>query len=747
MAKTKVDLPKQSTSPNSETNKGAGIKNFSILIDVMNLVAERQESVIKKLETTHKHNSGFKKQNELITKSIDELTKEQKTTSKNVEQLINEQQKSNEIAKQASDASNFAEEIYAEKEKEKIIKEEQFKQKEEKDRAIIISKLTSLEEKDFSVDVSSGSGSGSGLLNLLKNLATLAATAGLLTAGFLGLKNLLDSVLDGSFFSDKDTRTPELVGAVTGASTGLKAGQAAEEKVKKGKEALKKGRGQLKESRTGKRATPEAPKTSAVAEQAASDAKKSTPTRDSKGRFTAKPKPSTTPVPEKMPIMERLGRGTRGGINVAKGAGQIAGGIGTGIKQSVSVGRMGSAAGVGGVLAGATEGILEYGTGGDAKDIAIATGIGAAKGAATAIGFEVAAGLASTAGAAVGGTAGRALTYSVPFLGWGLLIYDLIKTAATSGDMGKNIANSKLLTELNAQMQQAIENSENLIREAEAYKDSDPERYNNMINMANNNIKSNAKAFAQFHNIVETENKLDEIVDMEKWFQVGPFGLWDRGSSYNVNDIDNISKSLQNVPGKTTADQIKIALENSDKYNVPGLKGVVDSLGIEDTAKLLTEGAETINQFRINAAKDPFQYFQDVQQVEPPQMRKGAALIHSASSMGVPVMAGERGNPETIIPLNKFDEVISKYIENKNLSVRLENKSYDGITMAMRDSYLQEKQISQTPPSIVLNNVNNGGGQVASGDPVNFQFQADLNKTFENVFDMLIEKNFRLGTI
>lgn len=114
--------------------------------------------------------------------------------------------------------------------------------------------------------------------------------------------------------------------------------------------------------------------------------------------------------------------------------------------------------------------------------------------------------------------------------------------------------------------------------------------------------------------------------------------------------------------------------------------------------------------------------------------------------MGVPVMAGEQGNPETIIPLKKFDKVISSYLGQKELNLQIEPKSYsDVITNGMRDSYLEEKMQNNgamTPVIINNNTTTRGGGE---GGGTNYQYQTDLSKTYENTFDMILEKNMRLG--
>ena len=736
-AEAQIKLPKQSTDSISKKNPTLNIKDFSVLLDVTSMMAEKikqNNKEIKNLSSELKDDFTKLQKNGLreVASKLDNIVKDQKTLIKDQKDLIKEQQVSNKIAEQAKDAAEFAEERSLEKEKENLLETSKVAELEKKDRAIIISKLSALEEKDLVVNVDgkeSGGGFLSGLLNglggLLADLLKFGAIVGGLYLAFQQLKKLLDDLMSGEFFTDLKVRASELASALAGATSGARAAfEKASPKVEKGKQNLKSGGKALKEGITGKRTTP---------------------VEDGVGpKAKASPKPQTG---KKMSLMERAGRVTRGAIDTAKGAGRVAAGTAAGLQSTFSFKGMAGSAATGGVVGGVSSAAIEAATGGSTMDVVKAGAMGTAQGAAISMGARALGGVTGTAGALVGGTAGRALTYSVPLLGWGLLAYDLIKTAYSSGDMGRNIASSRIMTELDERYQESLKNAEAHTKEAEKYKESDPERYNRMIDQSNNLIKSAAKQMAQFMSIVETENALNEISDMEKAFQVGPFGLWDRGSNYTLNDLDNISKFIDKVDGKSTADKIKNALANPDKYNVPGLKSVVENIGIDETAKLVMAGKDILQQYRENIVKDPFKYFEEKANVKPPeQMKDGAALIHSVSPMGVPVMAGERGNPETIIPLNKFDEIISDYLSNKTLNLQLESKSYDSITNHIRDSYLEERLQSAGSSNVTINNINNSKGGSASNDQgANFQFQTDLAKTFDNVFEMILEKNIRTG--
>lgn len=757
MAKStpKSKLPKQSGTKNSETNKEVKIKDFSILVDIANIIAENQNKLNKSFDSFTKNNKDILNDGKDTKKSlkdisgslkdvsskIDSLSQTQKESSLKLDDLIEKQKESNLIAKDESKkaalAAEFSEERIAEQEREKLLSQELATEKEEKDRATIISKLTALEEKDLEVNVQGKGSGGFGLGNLLSGLGKLAAVAGLLTAGFMALKDFINDLISGDFFTDKEFRTPEMLGGQAGLSMGARASAKAM-KTPLDKSAKNFGKAQQagKAALTGKPAQP-AP---------------STPKAAPSGTATATPKPGAQP---KLSTMQRIGQGGKAVYEGSKGvARRLEAGV-RGVATTTSLKGMTGSAATGGIVSGIAGGAIEAAAGGDAKDIAYAAGGSALKGAALSTGFRVGAGLTVSAAGAVGGqVAAKAAARAIPFLGWGLMAYDLIKFAENIGEFGRTRANQNRLNELQDQMKTAVTNSQKLFADAEKIKDSDPEQYNRLIEMGNNNMKANAKQFSQFHAIVQAENALDQLVDMDKSFAVGPFGLWDRGDNYSLTDVENHIRYLKEVEGKTTQEKIENVFKSPSVYkgNVSGLQTIVDNLGLEDSSKLLgTEGQTIIDKYKKDREMHPVEYFEkyfdlpDPEKQEMAQMRKGAALIHSNSAMGTPVMAGEKGNPETIIPLNKFDEVISDYLTSKDLTLKLESKSYDDMTNYIRDSYLEEK-LESVGNNITINNISSPKSSTASSDQgANFQFQTDLAKTFDNVFEMILEKNMRTG--
>ena len=122
----------------------------------------------------------------------------------------------------------------------------------------------------------------------------------------------------------------------------------------------------------------------------------------------------------------------------------------------------------------------------------------------------------------------------------------------------------------------------------------------------------------------------------------------------------------------------------------------------------------------------------------PPQAAEGA-VVYPKTGKGVLTNISEDMKPEAVVPLDKY--VISEKdgggVEAVNMSERA--------TTAMRSTYFEEKDAQQqTQAPVIINNVNNNSGS-GGGDGVNYQFQTDLSRTFDNVFEMILEKNIRMG--
>lgn len=117
-----------------------------------------------------------------------------------------------------------------------------------------------------------------------------------------------------------------------------------------------------------------------------------------------------------------------------------------------------------------------------------------------------------------------------------------------------------------------------------------------------------------------------------------------------------------------------------------------------------------------------------------PKLAEGGVVLPK-SDMGVIANISENMKPEAVVPLDKY--IISEKPEAVNMSERA--------TTAMRSTYFEEKDAQQqTQAPVIINNVNNNSGG-GGGDGVNYQFQTDLSRTFDNVFEMILEKNIRMG--
>lgn len=126
----------------------------------------------------------------------------------------------------------------------------------------------------------------------------------------------------------------------------------------------------------------------------------------------------------------------------------------------------------------------------------------------------------------------------------------------------------------------------------------------------------------------------------------------------------------------------------------------------------------------------------------PTAMREGGFVKESPSSQGRTINVAEAGTGgEFVVPYEKMGILLSdaqSMAEGTEVGER--------ITGVMRDSYLDERDASSEPSSVVVNNINQGS-RSGGGEAANFQFQTDLSRTFDNIFDMILEKNMRTGVL
>lgn len=129
----------------------------------------------------------------------------------------------------------------------------------------------------------------------------------------------------------------------------------------------------------------------------------------------------------------------------------------------------------------------------------------------------------------------------------------------------------------------------------------------------------------------------------------------------------------------------------------------------------------------------PSQLFDSLKNI--PKLADGGVVIPK-SDLGVFTNISENMKPEAVVPLDKY--IISEKPEAVDMSERA--------TTAMRSTYFEEKEASQgSQAPLIINNVNNTKGTSGGGDGVNYQFQTDLARTFDTVFEMILEKNMRTG--
>jgi hypothetical protein len=128
----------------------------------------------------------------------------------------------------------------------------------------------------------------------------------------------------------------------------------------------------------------------------------------------------------------------------------------------------------------------------------------------------------------------------------------------------------------------------------------------------------------------------------------------------------------------------------------------------------------------------------------PPAMRDGGFVKESPSDQGRTINVAEAGTGgEFIVPYEKMGILLADAqtsAEGTEVGER--------ITGVMRDSYLDERDSTAEPSSVVVNNINQNSRGGGGGDGgANFQFQTDLARTFDNIFDMILEKNMRTGVL
>jgi len=152
----------------------------------------------------------------------------------------------------------------------------------------------------------------------------------------------------------------------------------------------------------------------------------------------------------------------------------------------------------------------------------------------------------------------------------------------------------------------------------------------------------------------------------------------------------------------------------------------------------------TIDIEDLNDNEDPIKVFNEM--VPPinettqkamsgiPQLETGG-VVYPKTREGVLVNISENMKPEAIVPLDQYN--------NKIEGINLSEKA----TEVIRSSYFEEKDAMESQTPIVINNMNNVSGGGGGVESANYQFQTDLSKTFDNVFDMILEKNYRTGIV
>ncbi len=243
-------------------------------------------------------------------------------------------------------------------------------------------------------------------------------------------------------------------------------------------------------------------------------------------------------------------------------------------------------------------------------------------------------------------------------------------------------------------------------------------------------------------NRIRSDNRLKpqdraELLKISPLFE-GSFGV-EQASEGNDPDFDTVWVLGYDLPsgqgltfdwGNSTESLAENRAVIDQEFGAPS--GRADALKEKYNAKAAMEKQQSSSE--SSATPVPSEGLET-----PPQAAEGA-VVYPKTGKGVLTNISEDMKPEAVVPLDKY--VIS---EKDNNSVEAVNMS-ERATTVMRNTYFEEKEAkedSQQSP-IIMNNINNGSSS-GGGDGVNYQFQTDLSRTFDNVFDMILEKNMRMG--
>ena len=326
------------------------------------------------------------------------------------------------------------------------------------------------------------------------------------------------------------------------------------------------------------------------------------------------------------PVAEKVSAGKRI-IAGAKGTGNA---IGFSAKSLKSAGRTGFATGA---ISGATSFFVN-------EDLPFSerlaqAGMDFTKGAGLGAAIDI--GLTGASGAAAAMGASRLATL-IPIAGQLYGLYELTKTAYNAGSIGQEIAEGSTLKELENKLDKNKEKANKLLELSKFQENSGAkEESARTAQQAANILEQSSIEFAQFHNIVSTNQKLNEIVDMNK--------AWGQGRKYSIEDVNSLSIFMQKAQGASDKEKLEFLMK--DSVYGPKVSGIVENVGMSKTLELLKQAPTILEDYNANSWRNPSKYWskheQEIKQQIEIQKRNAEAktAVNEAYAQSGMLMANE----------------------------------------------------------------------------------------------------------
>ena len=386
-------------------------------------------------------------------------------------------------------------------------------------------------------------------------------------------------------------------------------------------------------------------------------------------------------------------------------------------------------------------------------------------------GESVAAGIATAMGA-------QGVAAAIPIIGQAYAAYELTKLAYSASDVGRTVAEEETLNSLQSDLDRDKEKANKLIELAQFQEKSGSKEEAEKTMMEAVAITQNSgQSFAQWHNIIATHEKLDNVVDMDK--------AWGGGQKYSIEDVNTLMMWSKKAEGNTAEEKLKW-LMNDDNFG-GRTTDIVNNIGESNSIKLLEQSPAILEDYNNILWKNPEKYWEkyenEIQEKvaaakrieerkekqENFRQKRGSGSkfanegILEGTKHGSPFVGGENYTPEAIISTKpnivteKIGHNLYEILKNKNDSdsnTSSTEKSATIILDALQNSlaeYVEMFKISplqgnQQPTQIINNTVVGGGG---GGSEVNAQYNPSMMNTSnsENILQELLKNSYRAALL